>query len=487
MPIFVFSRKCLLSQRQKNFFGDLLTSYSANITRLQTIKIGSKMKKLLFSLVCTLVLAPVVQSAAQNTIRVFDTVLFYDGYAGLVSNPPPAGVTRFRNDLISRKLTDQELQSIGTSLTINVKIKAACDNYDRIGNVNLVLVPKGSATYNPSTAMRIEVGRFITPFMNKNAKRDTVLYNYSSNNLAFILKETSITASYDIWAELQVFGVPYAAQTQITGCTGRTDVFYGTLDLVTNSPAPAQSNNVLIPVSFQHYLNNYDTTKTDTLGLTTKTFNINVPTALTDAALFLITSNHGSNTNGEEYNRRQHYIYFDNAQVLNYIPGDTSCEPYRKVNTQGNGIYGPSPRTNAEWQSFSNWCPGSAIPIRRINLGPVTAGNHKFRISVPDAVFQDGQGYFPVSLYLQGKTSGSLGIQHLNVPEVVLYPNPVNDILTVKSDEVINRVEVYNLMGQNVLRTSGNKIDMSGLREGMYTVHIFFVNNQIVVQKITKN
>ncbi len=443
------------------------------------------MKKVLFSFLSTLFLFAAQQSSAQNTVRVFDSVVFYDGYAGLVSNPPPTGVKRFRNDLVARKLTSAELQSIGTSLSIRVKIKPICDNYDRIGNVNLTLVPKGDTTYNPNTVTRLEVGRFITPFMNKNHKPDTVIYNYSANNVAMLLKETSITTSYDIWAELQVFGVPYAAQTQITGCTGRTDVFAGTLDLITNSPAPSQSNNVLVPVVFQHYLNNYDSTKTDTIGLTTKTFTMNVPNALSDAALFLITSNHGSNANGEEYNRRQHFIYFDDREVSNYIPGSTSCEPFRKVNTQSNGIYGTTAMSDADWQSFSNWCPGDVIPIRGIHLGPVTAGTHKFRISVPDAVFSGQQGYIPVSLYLQGKTSGALAVPNVNLPEVVLYPNPVNDALNIKSSARISKVEVYNLVGQNVLQGTNDKLDLSSLTVGMYLVRIYFANNQSVVQKIS--
>lgn len=444
------------------------------------------MKKLLLAVFCPLFLLFSNASSAQNTFRIFDGVLFYDGYAGLVATPPPAGITRFRNDLIACKVPDSVLQAIGTSLELKVKIKAACDNYDRIGNVNFVLVTKGATTYNPATATRIEAARFITPFMNKNNRRDTVLYNYTANNLAMLFKETSLAASYDIWAELQVFGVPYAAQQQISGCAGRNDVFFGTLDFITNSPAPAQSNNVLIPVSFQHYLNNYDTTKTDTVGLTTKTYAINVPVALTDAALFLITSNHGANANGEEYNRREHFIYFDDAQVLNYIPGDTSCEPYRKFNTQGNGIYGPSPRTNEEWQSFSNWCPGSAIPTRRINLGPVVAGTHKFRISVPAAQFANGEGYFPVSLYMQGKTSGVLNIARLNTPDVVLYPNPVTDILYVKADFKIAGMQVFNLMGQQVAASGTDKIDVAALAQGMYSIRIKFDNDQVTVQKFTK-
>ncbi len=71
-------------------------------------------------------------------------------------------VIRHRNDLYARKLTDQELQSIGNTSTMNVTIKASCDNHDRIGNVNLALVPKGATSYKPDSVSRIEIGRYIT-------------------------------------------------------------------------------------------------------------------------------------------------------------------------------------------------------------------------------------------------------------------------------------------------------------------------------------
>lgn len=342
-------------------------------------------------------------SSAQNTIRIFDTVLFYDGYAALVSNPVAAGIVRHRNDLVARKITDQELRSIGTSLTMKVRIKAACDNYDRIGNVNLALVPKGLQTYTPDSVTRIEIGRFVTPFMNKNKQPDTVPYEFSIDNVALLLKETSITARFDLWVELQIFGIPYAANKEVAGCAGRTDVFYGTLDFITNNPAAAQNNNVLIPLAFQYQMKGYDAAGTDTLGKATKTYSFDVPGNITDAALVLITSNHGANKDGEEYIRRMHYAYFDNKPVLSYKPGSPTCEPYRKYNTQGNGIYGKLPQADTEWQSFSNWCPGSAIPIRKIELGTVSAGNHRFMLRVPDAVFANNEGYFPLSAYLQGK------------------------------------------------------------------------------------
>ena len=423
--------------------------------------------------------------SSQVTTNIFNQVLFYDGYATLVNQPVPEGVTRFRNDLISRKLTATELTAFGSTLTINVSIKASCDNYDRIGNVNLALVPKNQATYIPNDVSRIELARFITPFMNYNIMPDTVPYTFNVDNMAKIFKDPTINALYDIWIELQVFGVPYAAQEQVEGCAGRNDVFYGTLNFVSNTTS-ITSNEVLIPLNFQNYLNNYQAGASDAIGQTTRTIGFNVASNLLAASLYLITSNHGANSGGEEYNRRLHYIDFDGTQITSYKPGETTCEPYRTYNTQGNGIYGASPRTNAQWQSFSNWCPGSKIPIRQISLGNVASGNHTFRIRVPTAVFANGEGYFPVSLYLQG-TNTILGINDYQKVDYSFYPNPTNDILTISTNNSIESISITDILGKEIWKGNSKIIDMLNFENGIYLLKIKFENFDMMTEKILKN
>ncbi|HYX36258.1 MAG TPA: peptide-N-glycosidase F-related protein [Oligoflexus sp.] len=356
--------------------------------------------RILLGLMCSVSFS--VSAAAPQTLRIFNDILFYDGYAAKVSEPIADGVLRHRNDLYARPLTEQELLGIGSTLTAHVTIKAACDNYDRIGNINLALVPKGSVAYSPEQVARIELGRFITPFMNKNLKPDAVPYSFQLDHVAAVLNDAALHKAYDFWVELEVFGVPYAAQNEVAGCAGRNDVFYGSLDFVSQNEPVAADQAVLLPLNFKKNLNNYEAGATDNLGQTVRTIAFDLPYAVRDARFYLITSNHGANAGGEEYNRRVHDIFFDDQLVLSYKPGGVSCEPFRVYNTQGNGIYGRTPRTPEQWASFSNWCPGQAIPLRVIAVGDLAAGQHSFKISVPTAVFVEAQGYIPVSLYLQG-------------------------------------------------------------------------------------
>ncbi|UQB70033.1 peptide-N-glycosidase F-related protein [Epilithonimonas zeae] len=372
-------------------------------------------KKLLFAIV-GLAIAPFFR--AQN-VSVFTDVPFYSMYHYLGEGqtmPPeafsqiPAGAIRlhaYEQDIISRKLSETEIASIGSSVKMNIVLTAACDNYDRLAGVNLVLVPKGSTTYtfDQANIKRIEIGRFITPFMNKNATIKQVPYSYQVDNISNILHDSALSSVYDFWIEFRADGYSAAANTQVAGCADRTDVFRGNLEFVTSGTA-APTQNFLLPLSYRQNLNNYNAT--DVPGQTTRLVTFTLDQPVPNASLHLITSNHGSNTNGEEYVKRIHYVYLDDQLVNQYMPGGKNCEDYRQYNTQSNGIYGTSAKTLRGWISWNNWCPGDVIPNREISLGNLSAGTHTIKIDVPTAVFTGQQGYFPISMYIQNQKNGDV-------------------------------------------------------------------------------
>jgi hypothetical protein len=363
-----------------------------------------------FTLSAVVFLITTITIAQTTSIQVFDEVLFYDGYAGLVAEvdlyePMPPEVLRHSNSRYAVQLTDSQLDMFGNKLTLDITLKAACDNYDRIARVYLAFVDKGETTYVSNDVERLEIGRFITPFMNKNISPMEVPFSFTADNIAEIFNDASLRATFDFWIELDVFGVPYAAQTQVAGCAGRIDTFYGSLTFVTEEDAGQTypNPNFFKTLACDENLNNYNAT--DVPGETTKIINFDLSQTVEDVKLFIVTSNHGANSGGEEYERRNHFVYLDDALIHEYIPGGKSCEPFREVNTQGNGIFSGSPRSTRMWLSFSNWCPGDVIPIREVNLGTLTAGSHTIKLDVPDAVFVNGEGYIPVSMYLQNRSS----------------------------------------------------------------------------------
>ena len=449
------------------------------------------------ALLAAMPLCSSAQNAGKVEIKLFDEAKFYDGYL-YDKNPDKYlvdGILRHSCSLYAVKMTDDQLNKIGSTLGINVWVKACCDNYDRIGNINLALVPKGSNTYKPDSTTRIELGRFITPFMDKNKKPDTVPYTYSADYLSWILRDKSLRDQYDFWVEFELFGVPYAANEQITGCAGRSDVFKGTLEFVTDATSlPTTDDDVLVPIVMKKpeyagggNLNNYSKTATDTIGKTTKTWIFNVPKNVTDGQIVLITSNHGANAGGEEYNRRWHYVYIDDALKLSYKPGRTSCEPFRKYNTQLNGIYGYRPMSDSQWQSFSNWCPGDVIDNRIISLGAVKAGDHKVRISVPEAKFVGKQGDIPVSMFFQGVTSGNLptGITAATAPKAAVNVSVSGGVLKASAGERIVGLEIYDLQGNRHYQAyDGTPVSLASIPSGIYLVNVELDNGLIETHKV---
>lgn len=69
------------------------------------------------------------------------------------------------------------------------------------------------------------------------------------------------------------------------------------------------------------------------------------------------------------------------------------------------------------------------------------------------------------------------------------YPNPVNDKLSLRAQNNIQNVSIYNMLGQEVMRTLPNvtdtEVDMSELQNGAYFVKVT-INNSIKTIKILK-
>ena len=71
---------------------------------------------------------------------------------------------------------------------------------------------------------------------------------------------------------------------------------------------------------------------------------------------------------------------------------------------------------------------------------------------------------------------------------ISVYPNPANNVLNVNASSNINKVEVYNMLGQNVMTVSVNdinaSINTSSLTQGMYMLKLH-TDNGVVNRKFT--
>lgn len=67
-----------------------------------------------------------------------------------------------------------------------------------------------------------------------------------------------------------------------------------------------------------------------------------------------------------------------------------------------------------------------------------------------------------------------------------LSPNPTKDKLYIKSKEVINRVEVFNSLGQRVLVSRDNNVNVKDLANGIYVLKVFMKGNKIGIKRFIK-
>jgi pectate lyase len=107
----------------------------------------------------------------------------------------------------------------------------------------------------------------------------------------------------------------------------------------------------------------------------------------------------------------------------------------------------------------------------------VSAGSH--------AITKDNT----TNLYYIKTVYTNLGIGDNTIQKVTLYPNPVTNILNINTDSssIIEKVVVYNLLGQLVKNTQGDSrsIDMSDLNSGTYLVKVY-TNQGVLNSKIIK-
>lgn len=429
----------------------------------------------------------------------FNETVFYDGYQDKIIYDADLDdeIFRFRNHTYSIRLTEEFCKSVGENAQLDLILGALCDNYDRFASMSIAFVPKGSETYNPWEIEKIEIARYITPFMNKNIAPQQVPYSYWLPDLGLILRDPALHEKYDLWLEAYLFGVPYAANQQVQGCADRSDVFSLTSTFTYEPASDAlvmEPKHHVVPIatvrSEEHgcvNFNNHNEQATDTLGVTTKTWKFVVPADVSDSKIVLINTNHGANSGGEEYVRRKHLIYIDGELAYVYTPGGKSCEPYRQYNTQGNDIYGRYPRTDAGW-AWNNWCPGQAVPIREIALGEFKAGEHSVMIRVPDAEFVGKDGDFRPAMYFQGVEEGVLPSTEnssVKAPEQEIEWSNEGNVWRFASSLKVAEATVYTYDGRLVLgEFSPEFIDLNGCQPGQYIIILTSAEGATAFRKV---
>ncbi|MDO6598417.1 T9SS type A sorting domain-containing protein [Oceanihabitans sp. 2_MG-2023] len=80
-------------------------------------------------------------------------------------------------------------------------------------------------------------------------------------------------------------------------------------------------------------------------------------------------------------------------------------------------------------------------------------------------------GWFDILLQ-----DGSLSTPDYENSTIHIYPNPVQNELQITSNLTIDTIQIFNLLGQNVLETNVKTLNVSNLKTGMYLVKV--ISNQ---------
>lgn len=110
-----------------------------------------------------------------------------------------------------------------------------------------------------------------------------------------------------------------------------------------------------------------------------------------------------------------------------------------------------------------------------------TWNNHSIGISdsgynnVPVYLAFVDNSYYGYKLYLDNIRVEKESIAGLTVNKTIdfkIYPNPVENVLNIETNEKIIQLAIYDLNGKVVLQSNQNNVDVSFLQAGFYTIKI---------------
>jgi hypothetical protein len=149
----------------------------------------------------------------------------------------------------------------------------------------------------------------------------------------------------------------------------------------------------------------------------------------------------------------------------NYICASSTCYPPTQDTIRP--ILGPNETMSLKFDvDVLNPANGDVATFKVTvlnNLNPSEVITHTFRINIQ-------------------QTSKNKGL--LN--QFSVYPNPVTDVLKIRTTQLISTVEVLNLNGQSLMITHSPSIDVSNFSPGVYVVKIQGQNDYVEYHKFIK-
>ena len=68
----------------------------------------------------------------------------------------------------------------------------------------------------------------------------------------------------------------------------------------------------------------------------------------------------------------------------------------------------------------------------------------------------------------------SLSTQSIDLTSIKIYPNPASTNVTVQTNQFIDKLELYNVLGKKIrVKSATNSFDLSDLASGIYILKIY--------------
>lgn len=154
---------------------------------------------------------------------------------------------------------------------------------------------------------------------------------------------------------------------------------------------------------------------------------------------------------------------------------------------------GNTPVNNANVVLHADTLLSTAVGVARFK-GLAVPGSYDFKIYKPG--FNDVVG----KLFLQTDTTVNISMNakpvgvysSLQTDKLKIWPNPVNMLLSVLSNETINEISVYSLTGsklkvQSKIENGVYLLDFANTKPGIYLIEVSFKNKDSVVRKIVRS
>lgn len=149
--------------------------------------------------------------------------------------------------------------------------------------------------------------------------------------------------------------------------------------------------------------------------------------------------------------------------------------------------------------SSATWIPlaENVIPADAAGLAP-----EKMTLVERALNMKESKVYFGIKAHNSGLPAGTKQAKirvtefEINTPnsldnvtdlDIKVYPNPVKDIININSDETIEKAEIFNVSGQNVLSASfTNQISVTSLPAGYYILKVKLENGKAATHTFIK-